>query len=484
MHVGRMAVICGLCAGVTVASAQLGKSNRNDYISVDAPVVALEHVRLIDGTGGPERADQTIVIEHGKIVGVGAADVVQVPAGAQVMDLRGHTVYPGLVGMHEHLFYPEPGDGQPAHLPLYGEMADSAPRLYLAAGVTTARTTGSIEPYTDLAVKQLVDSGKIPGPDFYITSPYLEGAPPIGPQLHVLTGPADAARTVDYWAAEGVTSYKAYMHITPAELAAAIQHVHAHGLKITGHLCSIGFRQAAEMGIDNLEHGLIVDTEFVKDKQPGVCPGQDVGHEALAKLEVSGPEIQKTIHVLVEQHVAVTSTLAIFESFVPNEPPMREEMRARKVLFPAAWNDYVTRRAAIAEHAQDSLMPRLFKMEMEFERDFVKQGGLLMFGCDPTGYGGVLPGYGDQRALELLVKAGFTPEQAIQIATENGAKFLGILNRVGTVAEGKQADLVVVTGDPGKDIHDVENVDVVFKDGVGYDPAKVIAPIVGWMGIR
>jgi len=249
-------------------------------------------------------------------------------------------------------------------------------------------------------------------------------------------------------------------------------------------LCSIGFRQAAEMGIDNLEHGLIVDTEFVKDKQPGICPGQNVGHQALAKLDVEGPQIQKTICVLVAHHVAVTSTLAIFESFAPNEPPMREEIRARKVLFPAAWNDYVTRRAEIAGHAKSSIWPRLLKIEMQFERDFVKQGGLLMFGCDPTGYGGVLPGYGDQRALELLVKAGFTPEQAIQIATENGAKFLGILNHVGTIAKGKQADLVVVTGDPGKDIHDIENVDVVFKDGVGYDPAKLIAPIEGWMGIR
>jgi len=452
-------------------------------VSIDAPVVVLEHVHVIDGTGGPERAAQTIIVAHGAITYAGPAAGAPYPAGAKVLDLSGDTVMPGYVAMHEHLFYPLPGNG-PQHLPLYGEMADSAPRLYLAAGVTTARTTGSIEPYTDLAVKKLVDTGAIPGPDFYITSPYLEGNPPIGPQLHALTGPADAARTVDYWAAEGVTSYKAYMHITPAELRAAIAHVHAHGMKITGHLCSIGFQQAANMGMDNLEHGLIVDTEFVPNKQPGVCPGQREGEEALARLDVSGPRIQKTIRVLVAHHVAVTSTLAIFESFAPNEPPMSEEIRAKAVLFPASWKAYMATRTAIAAHAKGSIMPRLLTMEMQFERDFVKQGGLLMFGCDPTGYGGVLPGYGDQRALELLVKAGFTPEEAIHIATENGATFLGIARRVGTVAAGKQADLIVVKGDPGNNIHDIENVQVVFKDGVGYDPAKLIAPIQGWMGIR
>ena len=94
------------------------------------------------------------------------------------------------------------------------------------------------------------------------------------------------------------------------------------------------------------------------------------------------------------------------------------------------------------------------------------------------------PGFGDQREVELLVEAGFTPLEAIHIATQNGARYLGVENQVGTIAPGKAADLVVVKGDPGKNIADIENVEIVFKDGVGYDPEKLIQSVRGLVGIR
>jgi hypothetical protein len=281
-----------------------------------------------------------------------------------------------------------------------------------------------------------------------------------------------------------MTSFKAYMHITPEELKAAIDHAHEHGLKITGHLCAVGFKEAAALGIDNLEHGLAVDTEFYSQRKEGVCPGQHPAQTELAKMDVEGPEIQGTIRDLIAHHVAITSTLAIFESFVPNRPPMSEEMRVRTSLLPDAWGSYAATRASIAEHVGDSIWATLLKMEMQFERDFVKQGGVLMAGCDPTGYGGVLPGFGDQRNLELLVEAGFTPEEAIHIATENGAQWLGEDAHLGTIAPGKAADLVVVDGNPAKNIADVEKVETVFKDGVGYDPQKLIASVRGLVGLR
>ncbi|HEX4036834.1 MAG TPA: amidohydrolase family protein [Acidobacteriaceae bacterium] len=454
------------------------------YVKIAAPIIVLEHIRVIDGTGAPARDDQSIFIENGKISWAGLFMAQPTPPpDAKVIDGSGKTVFPGLVGMHEHLFYPLP-DGGPGLLPLYGEMADSAPRLYLAGGVTAARTAGSLEPYTDISIKQAIDAGQMPGPKLFLTGPYLEGSPSIGPQLHALTGPDDAARLVDYWSAEGMTSFKAYMHITPQELAAAIQHSHAKGLKVTGHLCAVGFQEAASLGIDNLEHGLAVDTEFYSQKKEGVCPGQRPAQAELAKMDVEGPQIQGTIHDLIAHNVAVTSTLAIFESLVPNRPPMNEEMRVRSSLLPDAWGSYATTRASIAENAADSYEPRQLKMEMQFERDFVKQGGLLMAGCDPTGYGGVLPGFGDQRNLELLVEAGFTPEEAIHIATENGAQWLGQTMNFGTIAPRKAADLVVVDGNPAKDIADVEKVDTVFKDGIGYDPQKLIESVRGLVGLR
>jgi len=121
---------------------------------------------------------------------------------------------------------------------------------------------------------------------------------------------------------------------------------------------------------------------------------------------------------------------------------------------------------------------------MDFEYAFAKAGGLLLAGEDPTGMGGVLAGFGDQREVELLVEAGFTPVEAIHIATSNGAQYLGELNRIGTIAAGKQADLVVIKGDPSKKIEDIENVEMVFKDGVGYDSAKLIQSVEGMVGTR
>ncbi len=116
------------------------------FVKEDAPVIALTHVHVIDGTGAASRADQTLVIREGKIAALGDAASTKIPEGAKVLDLSGRTIIPGLVGMHDHMYYPSPG-GAP---PLYPQHAASFPRLYLAGGVTSIRTTGSIEPYADL----------------------------------------------------------------------------------------------------------------------------------------------------------------------------------------------------------------------------------------------------------------------------------------------------------------------------------------------
>ncbi len=132
----------------------------------------------------------------------------------------------------------------------------------------------------------------------------------------------------------------------------------------------------------------------------------------------------------------------------------------------------------------DSPVTALVRKEMDFELAFVRAGGVLLAGPDPTGNGGVLPGFGDQREVELLVEAGFTPLEAIHIATENGAVFLGRQEQVGTLAQGKQADIVLVKGDPSKHIEDIENIETVFKAGIGYDPQKLLDSVRGQVGIR
>jgi hypothetical protein len=155
------------------------------------------------------------------------------------------------------------------------------------------------------------------------------------------------------------------------------------------------------------------------------------------------------------------------------------------VLSPEARNDYLYLRnllVARGSSERGKALAEAYKNDTGLEHQFVASGGLLLAGPDPTGNGGVIPGFGDLREIELLVEAGFTPVEAIRIGTLNGATYLGLADRIGTIAPGKDADLFIVKGNPATNINDVENVIVVFKDGVGYDSAKLIDSVRGRYG--
>ncbi len=282
------------------------------YVAVDTPVVALTHVRVIDGTGAAPKEDQTLIIRDGNIALLGAARSTRVPEGAQVMDLTGKSVIPGLVMMHEHLYYPT-GPG------VYGADYVSFSRLYLAGGVTSMRTGGNVGGYADLNLAAAIKAGTQVGPWIDATAPYVNGPSPFT-QMYALKDSADARRFVAFWADAGATSFKAYMNITRAELAAAVDEAHRRGLKITGHLCSVTYREAADLGIDDLEHGFFVATDFVKDKQPDVCPAPTGGMPALVGFDAKSPEFTSLVQHLISHHVAVTSTLTVFETVTPGQP--------------------------------------------------------------------------------------------------------------------------------------------------------------------
>jgi len=474
----RLAILFSL----TFATISLAQApDRQQFIRTEAALIALTHVRVIDGTGAAPKDDQTLVISNGKIDSVEPSANAKVPANAQTIDLTGYTVLPGLVGMHNHMFFPMGGSP-----PMYSNMGSSFPRLYLANGVTTIRTTGSVAPYTDLEIKKLIDAGRMIGPKMHITGPYLEGKGSFTPVMHTLTDANDARQMVNYWADQGATSFKAYMNITRDELRAAVEEAHKRGLKITGHLCSIGYKEAAEIGIDDLEHGLLADSEFVPNKQPDQCP-QGVSNN-LRQLDLNSAPVQDMIRTLVAKNVAVTSTLPVFEA---GGAPLTQtgvgaasallNPRVLNVMSTDARVRYLQARARVPS---DGNFNTLFRKAMEFERAFVQAGGLLIAGLDPTGNGGIVAGFGDLREVELLVEAGFTPVEAIKIATLNGAKFLAEDARIGSISTGKQADLMVVKGNPAVTISDIEKVEIVFKDGVGYDSEKLIQSVQGLVGIR
>jgi cytosine/adenosine deaminase-related metal-dependent hydrolase len=437
------------------------------FVSVDAPVVALTHVRVVDGTGAAAREDQTIVLEGGRIRSVGPAAGARVPDGARVLDLRGHTVIPGLVSLHEHTYF----GGLRRTVPM-----NAGAYLYLAFGVTTAMTAGSQLPDQELALKRAVDAGEIPGPRLLIAGPYITaGTRRTGP-FRGVDSPEAARRFVDEWAGKGATWFKV-MSGPRDVLRWTIDAAHARGLRVTGHLCAVTFEEAAEMGIDALQHGFITASEYVPGKRRDECPE---GNQVVqADVDVESPAVRRSIGRIVAAGAPVVSTLGVYESFVPGRA--RLDSAAMAMLAPA------TRREVEAYHrrmASESfnVPERLLKKMMRWERMFVEAGGLLGAGSDPWGTG-FLPGFGNLRNYELLVEAGFTPEQAIQVITFNGARILGEEARIGSIEPGKAADLVVIRGNPVATPSDVYEVTTVFRDGTGYDSARLREFARGKVGV-
>ena len=458
-----------------------GQNQVRQFVAVDTAVVAVTHVRVIDGTGAAPAEDQTVLIDHTRIRAVGPAAQVQVPAGALIVDGRGKTMIPGLFGMHDHTFYPAGGAGGQRNHHWF-----SAPRMYLAAGVTSIRTAGTYEPYNDLNLRDDINRGRVPGPRVNVSGAYVDE------NRGRVSSPDDARRLVDYWVDEGATNFKAYTNVTRDELKAAIDEAHKRGVKLTGHLCSVTFREAAAMGIDNLEHGYQVATDWNPNKKPDECPRG--GGADLSTIDMNGALAQSVIHDMVSHNVALTTTPAVHECSVPGRPPLRPVFV--ESLSPTTQEARLKsheRGVALADSAAKGLgdaatrvekQRAIWKKNQEFDRAFVKAGGHLQLGLDPTGSGCSLFGLGDQRNLEDLVEAGFTVPEVIKIASFNGAQFLGQSDSLGSIAAGKLADLVLIDGNLAQDITAIEKVTIVFKNGVGYNSAKLFAAVKGQVGIN
>ncbi|HEY2722568.1 MAG TPA: amidohydrolase family protein [Chitinophagaceae bacterium] len=454
-------------------TAQQFTSLVKQFITVNADTLALIHAKVIDGTGNNSKSDQTIVIIKGRIAAIGNSPGTHVSSSVKTIDCTGKTIIPGMVMMHEHLFY---GESVP---PVYFglEMPLSFPRLYLAGGATTIRTTGSTEPQTDLNIKKSIDAGSMPGPDIDVTGPYIEREFLPIPEIQFIKSPEDAEKLVAYWMDKGCTSFKVYMDITKDDLKAVLALAHKNNFKVTGHLCSVTYREAAELGIDNLEHGFIPASDFVTGKKENVCPFGGVT-PSLKKLDVNSPAMSDLMKFLIAKKVALTSTLPVFE------PATGREMipgGGENALVPEIKS--VVEQTYKASVGKDSSDVVLFKKEMTWEKQFSDMGGRLMAGVDPTGNGRTIPGYADRHVLELLMEAGFTFSQAVKICSLNAAEYLGRDKEIGSITVGKRADLVLINGDPEKNSKDVRNTEIVFKNGVGFDSKKLFDSVNGKVGL-
>lgn len=456
------------------AFAQQFTPDVKKYIDYPGGTIAITDVTVIDGTGAAPLSHQTVVMADGRISALGAAGAVTVPAGATVIAGSGKTVIPGLVMLHEHLYYTIPIDG----FFNVAEMPGSFPRMYLAGGVTTSRTGGSIEPQTDLTLRRLISEGKMIGPDMDCSAPYIERPGWDIPSINMIRDSTQAAREVAHWADKGCTSIKMYMHVTRGDMIATVREAHKRGMKVTGHLCTVTYREAAEIGIDDLEHGFMASSDFDEGR---VADSFDYpkAHAALQQLPVNSPKMKDLIGFLIRKKVAVTSTLPVFEPYTGREvilgggtdavlPVVLERVKA-------GWD---------RAQGHDSASSDLFRRELAWEKQFFDGGGLLVAGTDPTGAGRTIAGYSNWREIELLVEGGFTIPQAIQVCTLNGARYLGREKEIGTISAGKRADVVLIDGDLPADVKNIRKTAVVFKGGIGFDTQKILASVKGRVGLN
>jgi imidazolonepropionase-like amidohydrolase len=442
-----------------------------EFVASEASHFLIRDVALIDGTGAPARRGMSVEVRDGRIVGVAPTSELAEAAGAEVVEGAGRTLIPGLVMVHEHMFYPS-GGGR------YNTNERSFPPLYLAGGATTIRTGGSLDPYSDLTTRRLIEEGRVPGPRMDVTGPYLEGPGGFIRSFPELATPDQARAHVNFWMDQGVTSFKAYTRIDRATLRAAIEAAHARGAKVTGHLCSITYREAADLGIDNLEHGFFAATDWIEGKEPDECVGG--GAQSYMALDLESREFLDVVDHLIERGVALTSTLNVVERAAPGRPPPPDG--ALDAMLPQLREAVEARVRAGAEGERSP--PELLRRYMDMEKAFYDRGGLLIAGTDPTGGGDVVPGYANQRSVQLLMEIGLSTEEAVAVATRNGAIYLERIDDVGTVEVGKRADLVLMEGDLTTDPDAIRNMTLVFKDGVAYDSQALFESVRGWVGVR
>ena len=469
----KLTIITILFCGLQIHSQEFS-SQVQRFINVDDAEFAITNVTVIDGTGNTAKINQTIVVSEGNIIALGNKSEVNLPPNTKIIDGTGKTIIPGLVMLHEHMFYTMPFENWFS----VGQMTFTFPRLYLAGGVTTMRTGGSIQPQTDLNVQKWINEGKMTGPKMHITGPFIEREGPKVPELGFIGNTDEVAKIVNYWADKGVTSFKVYNNITKEDLKICVEEAHKRGLKVTGHLCSLTYEEASNIGIDNLEHGFMAASDFAENKEENICD-PFTARQGLTNEPEDGDTINALIDLLIKNKTTITTTPNVFEPYTDRE------------IVPGGGLDALAtqiQERLKASHARsqgkDASTLARFNKNLTWIKRFYDKGGLLVAGTDPTGAGRTVAGYSNQRTVEILVEAGFTVEEAIKVCTLNGANFLEIDKDIGSIEIGKKADFLLINGDLKANIKNIRQMELVFKDGVGFDSQKLFESVKGLVGLN
>ncbi len=442
-----------------------------DYLYSNQPAVevaddalVLINGILIDGTGRPTQRRMTLIVNQGKFQAVGKSIKIKIPENIKPIDLKGKTIIPGIVGMHNHL-----------HIPGFPFVGDVASKLYLASGVTTVQTSGAASAEKEIILSNEIETGMKIGPEIIPSAPFITGKGG-NPNMMIPRSENEIRDFIKRWVNQGVKWFKVYRNTNTEDLKIILDQAKKSNAYVRGHLCSITFSDAASLGINGIEHGLNSASDFRTSKDTDVCNG---GREYMDELTVNSEKVKTLLKKLIDNRVFLTSTLSIYEASIPNRSQV--DRRALSIMSPILLDQYKNRRVAHDKQVKNNTRNHRFKRIMDFEYQFFKMGGILCSGVDAGLH--VLPGFGDQRNFELFVEAGFTTEEAIQIMTRNGAYALERQD-IGTVEVGKRADFVILNGDLTKIPSTIKQVELVFKNGHSYEPEIILSSLNGQFGLN
>jgi len=411
-------------------------------------LLALYNANLIDGNNDKVRPHTTVIINDSRIIDIIDNNDTNIIAkhsfyknhlNATLIDLSGKFIIPGLFDTHAHV-------AGVLENSFNQTTSEEMLRKLLAYGVTTIRNPGG-PTEQDVELKENVGSGKITGPQVFTAGRLLNS--PLIPIPFVekkVNSIEDLGEEIDNQAKAGVDFVKLYVGLTPDLVEEAIKKAHSDGIKVIGHLYLTSWTDAANMGIDFLTHGVPVNPHLLSASDREIFErngggGGPFDHFTWLKLvDIDSREIDEMINALVKNNVYVDPTLSIYEAMVKDNPK------------------------------DQNLWPKILQLTKKMHDAGVK----ITSGTDIPNFG-LVAGKSLHRELELLVDSGIPTSEVIRIATRNGAESLGILNNTGTIEKGKQADIIVLSSDPLKDIHNIKDIKMVIDNGKIVDRNKLLS---------